>query len=558
MAVAAQKSIASLMRKTLDRQEATARINFRFKERQVEKIILRVVKDRNSVPYNELIKVLREYPLNDDNYKILIEDCLTCVMLLGREFKQFLALVCKVDWSGRSEECVELFGRFILNLVTAHTYHCPMVLANLITQFKANGDNWDEHPPAETVKLWSNIHSLIAQIVATMPMTSDLLMQIVIEQFPYYKAGCFPNRAYIHNLIWMTKYLPSLREHIMTAIVIRMVEMDSNIVDRAKNKQPELMFEMETDEKDELAPTLDYCMLEMLRWLEDERDPVLFTICNVFERIVLPTHGIKHVQFLLLYATSISQACADRVLERLWAAAAGAGAGLQGGAPATRRTAAAHLAGLLARAVRVPNTRLIHYLRNMSEWCHSYITATQETTSNDNTKVHGAFHAICHSIFYLVAFKHHHLFASKENVNFVESLNLPRLVTCNLNPLRTCPPQVTRGFASVTRSHQVVYCQAIIEKNSRVTLQASNVQEYDDWFPYDPYMLPVSGKMIWPLCVEYKDWGRDNEDETQYSGMKRKLEEDDDFLMTASPSQKLASSLSNCVSPGFRTSESVM
>lgn len=89
--------------------------------------------------------------------------------------------------------------------------------------------------------------------------------------------------------------------------------------------------------------------------------------------------------------------------------------GLGPGALATRRTAASHLAGLLARCVRVPNSRLIHYLKTMAEWCHSYITATQESTVADNTKVHGAFHAICHAIFYLVAFKNHYLFMSKES-----------------------------------------------------------------------------------------------------------------------------------------------
>lgn len=72
----------------------------------------------------------------------------------------------------------------------------------------------------------------------------------------------------------------------------------------------------------------------------------------------------------------------------------------------------------------------------------------------------------------------------------MESLNLPRLVTCSLNPLRSCPSQVTRAFSSVTRSHQVVYCQAIIEKNARQTLQADAGEQFDNWFPYDPYTLP--------------------------------------------------------------------
>lgn len=58
--------------------------------------------------------------------------------------------------------------------------------------------------------------------------------------------------------------------------------------------------------------------------------------------------------------------------------------------------------------------------------------------------------------------------------------------------------------------------------------------------------------------MEYKDVFKDGDDETQYTSLKRKLEaEDDDYLMP-SPSQKLASSLSHCISPGFKTSESIL
>ncbi|XP_013196182.1 RNA polymerase I-specific transcription initiation factor RRN3 isoform X2 [Amyelois transitella] len=388
-----------------------------------------------------------------------------------------------------------------------------------------------------------------------MPMTSDILMRTVIEQFPYYKAGCYINRSYVHNLIWMSKYIPLLQEQIMAAIVTRMVEMDVNIVESNKNKcKDDTMFEMESEEQDVVSETLDYCMLEVLKWLEDERDTAMNVMCNIFERIILPTYGTRHVQFLLLYTISISQQCADRVLNNLWIIAAGLH-GLGPGALSTRRTAASHLAGLLARCVRVPNSRLIHYLKSMAEWCHSYITATQEsTTATDNTKHHGAFYAICHAVFYLVAFKNHHLFMSKESLLFVESLNLPRLVTCALNPLRSCPPQVTHAFSSVTRAHQVVYCQSIIEKNSRHTLSTVK-QQYDEWFPYDPYTLPRSGKKIWPLCIEYKDFLKEGDDESQYSRMTKKMEDDDYLMMATSP--KLASSLTNGVTAGFRTSESV-
>lgn len=559
MAVAARKSVASLMQKTLDRQAALARTRLKFSEKQIEQILLNYAKTGNIGPYSELVRVLRDYPLNDENFRIILEDCLSCVLIMGQDFKQFVEAVCNVEWASRCEKLVNLFSTFIISLVTAHIYHCPQVMSCLVKVFKANEENWDDTPPTEKLNSWSNIHTIIAQIIAIMPMTNELLMETVIDQFPYHKAGCSSNRSFIYNLIWISKYLPSLTEEIMMIIINRMIVMDGNIVESDnKMKQNDTLFDMDVEQHDDISETLDYSMLEVLHWLQEERDPILNHMCTAFEKIILPTYGIRHVQFLLLYTISINQHCADRVLNNLWTVAAGL-QGLGPGALATRRTAASHLAGLLARCVRVPNSRLVQFLKTMTDWCHSYISAAQEsTTVTDNIKAHGAFHAICHAVFYLIAFKHQHLFMSKESLNFVESLNLPRLVACTLNPLRTCPPQVTRAFSSVTRSHQIVYCQAIIENNARHTLQSADILQYDEWFPYDPYQLPRSGKIIWLLCIDYKDWLKEGDDETQYSNMKKKMEaDDDDFLMSVSPCSKLASSLSNGVLPGFRTSESI-
>lgn len=72
--------------------------------------------------------------------------------------------------------------------------------------------------------------------------------------------------------------------------------MDANVVDRSKNKQHiETMFDMDVDEEDDASSTLDYGMIEVLKWLEDERDPVLDVMCTVFEKVILPTHGIRYV-----------------------------------------------------------------------------------------------------------------------------------------------------------------------------------------------------------------------------------------------------------------------
>lgn len=130
------KSVASLMQKTLKRQSDLARMRLRFTKNQVEQILLSCVRNKNTGPYLELIKVLKEYPLNEDNFRIVFDDSLSCVVLLGREMTEYVNVVCNIEWLDRSEELVDLYRTFVLNLVTAHTYHCPVVMMRLVTLFK--------------------------------------------------------------------------------------------------------------------------------------------------------------------------------------------------------------------------------------------------------------------------------------------------------------------------------------------------------------------------------------------------------------------------------------
>lgn len=87
-----------------------------------------------------------------------------------------------------------------------------------------------------------------------------------------------------------------------------MVTMDVNLAERAKNKsQSDTVFSMDVDEEDvALSDTLDFCMLEVLRWLQDEKDPAWRTMCNVFERVILPTYGIRYVRELSVNQSKVS------------------------------------------------------------------------------------------------------------------------------------------------------------------------------------------------------------------------------------------------------------
>lgn len=136
MEVVGHKSVASLMRKTLDRQAALARLKFSLKTDQVSQVLCNYVKDGNSGSYNELMRLLKDGPLNDNNFQVLLKDSINCVVLLGKDLKQFVDFLCDVEWISRNKELVELYKILLLNLVTAHAYHCPKIMNSLMKLFK--------------------------------------------------------------------------------------------------------------------------------------------------------------------------------------------------------------------------------------------------------------------------------------------------------------------------------------------------------------------------------------------------------------------------------------
>lgn len=80
---------------------------------------------------------------------------------------------------------------------------------------------------------------------------------------------------------------------------------------------------------------------------------------------------------------------------------------------------------------------------------------------------------------------------------------MTRIVKSPFNPLRVCHNDIATIFASVTKSHQLVYCQTILERNARhrlATVYSNEIampdQTLDIINPFDAYLLKKSGKRI--------------------------------------------------------------
>lgn len=83
---------------------------------------------------------------------------------------------------------------------------------------------------------------------------------------------------------------------------------------------------------------------------------------------------------------------------------------------------------------------------------------------------------------------------------FLRGLNLTKVVTCSLNPLKVCLPEVVKKFVSITRAYQLVYCNSVVERNSRSSVPIVHSKNHvmhsdqpsnwlDTFFPFDPYKL---------------------------------------------------------------------
>lgn len=138
-------------------------------------------------------------------------------------------------------------------------------------------------------------------------------------------------------------------------------------------------------------------------------------------------------------------------------------------------------------------------------------------------KAHMVYYSVCHAIFHIIAIRidavsdrqaksklamRHKNKTSSFYIDFLEfytdlGSQLTRIVKSPFNPLRVCHNDIATIFASVTKSHQLVYCQTILERNARhrlATVYSNEIampdQTLDIINPFDAYLLKKSGKRI--------------------------------------------------------------
>uniref|UniRef100_A0A8C4GWT0 RRN3 homolog, RNA polymerase I transcription factor n=1 Tax=Dicentrarchus labrax TaxID=13489 RepID=A0A8C4GWT0_DICLA len=497
-------------------------------------------KQGDSGDYELLKHQLADPDIKDAQIINWLQEFRSCVTQLTKDHEQLIYTVLRLPWVGRSQAVVEEYMAFLGNLVSAQTVYLCACLKMVVSHFT--------------------------------PSSALVSLQLITRY-----------ECYVHNLLRVTTYIPSIRRDVLEVIIGMMLKLDVSAsradIEEAEentvqNQDPteEGLFDMDEDMSADhpsttavmahpVAERLDTLMAVLMAYVKDvchvngslhvERTKDLYKdLLSVFDKLILPTHASCHVQYTLFYLCSFRLALAEAFLDHLWKI-------LQSPSqPAVLRQAAAgYLGSFLARAKFIPVLTVRACLDLLLSWIHRYIDSQDSsgTQAYCDISLHGPFYTACQAVFYTLIFRHRAMLEGnmKKGLEYLQSLNLERVVMCQLNPLKVCLPSVTNMFAAITRKYQVVFCYTIIERNNRHVLPVvrssaggdsvtTNTNPLDSFFPFDPYLLRRSGQLIEPL---YQVWEELADTEKNIQILENKnvcvsqgsREDEDDFLCGETP-----------------------
>ncbi|KAL1780259.1 RNA polymerase I-specific transcription initiation factor RRN3 [Sigmodon hispidus] len=478
----------------------------------------------------ELLKnQLSDPDIKDDQIINWLLEFRSSVMYLTKDFEQLINIILRLPWLKRSQTVVEEYLAFLGNLVSAQTVFLRPCLSMIASHFVpprvivkeggidvSDSDDEDENLPGN----FDTCHRALQIITRYVPSTPWFLMPILVDKFPFVKKSERTLECYVHNLLRISVYFPTLRREILELIIEKLLKLDVSVsrqdIEDAEEaatqscgtETTEGLFNMDEDEDTEpekkadldwssqmahpIAERLDILLSLLLSYIEDvcrvdgnidnnKTKDLYRDLISIFDKLLLPTHASCHVQFFMFFLCSFKLGFAEAFLEHLWKK-------LQDpNNPAIIRQAAANYIGsLLARAKFIP-----------------LIT---------------------------------------EGLRYLQSLNFERIVLSQLNPLKICLPSVVNFFAALTNKYQLVFCYTIMERNNRQMLPVirstaggDSVQTctnpLDTFFPFDPCVLKRSKKFIDPIYQIWEDMSAEELQEFKKPTKKEEAEdEDDDFL----------------------------
>lgn len=322
------------------------------------------------------------------------------------------------------------------------------------------------------------------------------------------------------------------------------------------------------------------------------------TLLNLFSRQILPTSATQHLPFVIFMCSSFSPAHTELflhllVLQSLYARTSDQPTlASQPVSLAQRVAATVYIGSLVCRARFVSDEQA----RTVMGYLLAYVDGKLHSArSKKNDPELPLFYAVCQATMLIFCFRWR-AFTNQDDTEVTGEMDmdentggqwigdldvLQRAITSELNPLLGCNPNIVSTFAKVANATNFAYCFSIIEANQNAhripsasssslngsqlgrqrtfartqsvpnmptQAAASNIAipkiarqvnidaGLDDYFPFDPYDLPLSGEFIEHL---YRTWDdvavdlggdSDSDDDDEEEDVMETDEDDEDDL----------------------------
>lgn len=212
--------------------------------------------------------------------------------------------------------------------------------------------------------------------------------------------------------------------------------------------------------------------------------PQLFDILiEIFERVILPTHNTRFVQFIWFYICSLDPAYTDTFLGLLITKT------FDKNLPTTLRcSATTYLASFVARAKYVDSRVVEDCLTLLGDWASDFVDS-HEPEDGGSIKKHALFYTITQSILYIVCFRWR-----DDSVldNLTTTLKpLSKIISSPFQPLKVgCVRSVIEEAAKVMHKLEMIYLYSFMQRTGDENVVAS------EFFPFDPFGLNKCGGWV--------------------------------------------------------------
>jgi len=476
--------------------------------------------------FNLILKQIQDPAVKSSQLVEWLKQCTSAAHLLDKNHKKVVDVLLKVQWMEREPEVIAGFQSFVVSLVAANPVHLRSVIKSLICCFVPILNQKISDTRSDTT-----IHLVLKTFLNLIPQSSSTITTVFCNSFPYMSKPSKTIVLYVQNLLYVTTYAPHIRSEILEIIVKKLTDIDVHVtreeIEKAEEKyvDEEALFKMDEDAAEEmkhpLANKLDVLMQLLFQYIKEvsfknenlvaESSKLFWELITCFDKFILPVHELVHVQFIMFYVCSFKQSFFKKFISHCWNKVVDPSI-----ACVIRKSSACYIASLLARASYISLPLVMSWLSEMVAWAHRYMQESLDSVFIDayccDISRHYTFYSICQAIFYVLIFRHKKIFEADNGYNYLVSLNLQHLLTSPLNPLKVCLPSIVSLFSSIMRSHQVVYCDTIIERNNRMVLPiaglsattSTDFNPLETFFPFDPYVLKRSCAFIETLYIVWE------------------------------------------------------